>query len=161
MLSENEGDGELGGSVMELIRLGPLSNLLRTEGALTTATALGTKRERQHSRLTGGRAEGGGLAALGLARCAQSRFCGALRHHSTVTCTGGVETGPSGVEDTLYETLVTRIDVLVLPFCFSPLGGLAGTALTPTAPTTPTFPPLLPSMPTTPGGVLLTELGDT
>lgn len=29
MLSENEGDGELGGSVMELIRLGPLSILPR------------------------------------------------------------------------------------------------------------------------------------
>lgn len=31
MLSENEGDGELGGSVMELIKLGPLSMLLRAE----------------------------------------------------------------------------------------------------------------------------------
>lgn len=53
-----------------------------------------------------------------------------------------------------------EINILVLPFCFSPLGGLAGTAFTPTPPTTPTFPPLLPSMPTTPG-VLLTELGGT
>lgn len=31
VLSENEGDGELGGSVMELIKLGPLSNLEQTE----------------------------------------------------------------------------------------------------------------------------------
>lgn len=32
MLSENEGDGELGGSVIELIKLGPLSILFRSRG---------------------------------------------------------------------------------------------------------------------------------
>lgn len=31
MLSENEGDGELGGRVMELIKLGPLSILRHVE----------------------------------------------------------------------------------------------------------------------------------
>lgn len=31
MLSENEGDGELGGKVMELIKLGPLSILHQVE----------------------------------------------------------------------------------------------------------------------------------
>lgn len=31
MLSENEGDGELGGRVMELIKLGPLSILHQVE----------------------------------------------------------------------------------------------------------------------------------
>lgn len=30
MLSENEGEGELGGSVIELIKLGPLSILFRS-----------------------------------------------------------------------------------------------------------------------------------
>lgn len=53
-----------------------------------------------------------------------------------------------------------EIHILVLPFCLSPLGGLAGTAFTPTPPTTPTLPPLLPSRLTTPGA-LLTELGGT
>lgn len=32
MLSENEGDGELGGSVIELIKLGPLSILFKQGG---------------------------------------------------------------------------------------------------------------------------------
>lgn len=74
----------------------------------------------------------------------------------------GAETRTSPGEDP--QAFITQwqvgTNILVLPFCFSPLGGLAGTAFTPTPPTTPTFPPLFPSMPTTPG-VLLTELGGT
>lgn len=60
------------------------------------------------------------------------------------------------IENHQYIVTHGQEDLLVLPFCFSPLGGLAGAAFT----TPPTFPPLPPIMPTTPG-VVLTELGGT
>lgn len=74
-----------------------------------------------------------------------------LQHCNLEAGEGKIGENVSTVNGDKYQ----HINLLGLPFCFNPLGGLAGAAFTPATPAFPLFPTIRPTAP----GVELAELG--